>query len=270
MRYPMAPSRMTLAEHLSELFDHLQPQCVLDVAANEGHYGRQLRDIGYAGWIVSFEPVADVFQSLARTAAGDSRWLVFPLAVGSKPETRQIAVTAESQLSSFLHRSEYSANELREQGDVVRYEEVQVTTLSSWSQKHAGDVPLESPFLKVDTQGFDEEVLRGCGPLVSRLSGLQFEGSLKALYEGTPTYLEMLSRANKYGFELTGVFPIWRDSLLRIVEMDCVMVNGRHPDTGRWKPRAEREWHARENRFRDELVRAVPAGSVVAVADGAQ
>ena len=74
---------MTLAEHLSELFDRLQPQCVLDVGANEGQYGQQLRDIGYAGWIVSFEPVADVFQSLARVAAGDSRWLTFPLAVGS-------------------------------------------------------------------------------------------------------------------------------------------------------------------------------------------
>ena len=52
--------------------------------------------------------------------------------------------------------------------------------------------------------------------------------------------------------------------------MDCVMVNGRHPDAGRWKPRAEREWHARASRFRDELTRAVPEGSLVAVADGAE
>ena len=152
---------MTLAEHLSELFERLQPQCVLDVGANEGQYGRQLREIGYAGWIVSFEPVTDVFRSLDAAADGDSRWLTFQLALGNKTEVREIAVTAESQLSSFFHRSRYSAEKLGEQGDVVHYEEVEVDTLASWCRRYACEIPLDSPFLKVDTQGFDKEVLLG-------------------------------------------------------------------------------------------------------------
>jgi FkbM family methyltransferase len=48
---------------------------VLDIGANEGQYGKSLRDtIGFKGRMVSFEPLHDAFGLLKQTIAGDPLW----------------------------------------------------------------------------------------------------------------------------------------------------------------------------------------------------
>jgi FkbM family methyltransferase len=41
---------------------------VLDVGANVGQFGLSLRNRGYAGQIMSFEPVSDAFNELKKVA----------------------------------------------------------------------------------------------------------------------------------------------------------------------------------------------------------
>ena len=47
---------------------------VLDVGANEGQYGVQLRRSGYGGRIVSFEPGSEAHASVTACAAADEKW----------------------------------------------------------------------------------------------------------------------------------------------------------------------------------------------------
>ena len=54
------PGFEVLGTHLAMLFARLKINCVLDVGAHVGQYGRFLRNIGYSGHIVSFEDDQDL------------------------------------------------------------------------------------------------------------------------------------------------------------------------------------------------------------------
>lgn len=245
-------------QHLRELFGRIAPDCVLDVGANSGQYGALLRRHGYRGWIVSFEPVRSVFEDLAEGAEGDERWRMFQVALGSHAERRRIAVAEVSQLSSFRAFSRYGSDELPGASDVVHTEDVEVRTLNdSWEEFLRG-IPQARVFLKLDTQGWDLEVLEGAGEVLDRLVGLQLEASLTPIYEEVPTFAHTVEHVSRLGFDLTGIFPVSRDSLFRLIEVDCVFINSGHAAAREWR---EDTWAMLTARFRREVAVAVPAGS---------
>jgi hypothetical protein len=41
-----------------------------------------------------------------------------------------------------------------------------------------------------------------------------------------PSYLEVLEALNKRGYQMSGMFPVQQDTLLRVIEYDSVLVNG--------------------------------------------
>src|SRR6185312_9362363 len=64
----------SLAYHLKLLLSRLEIDCVIDVGAHDGEFARFLRDLGYQGEIVSFEPVKATFERLCAAFAGDPHW----------------------------------------------------------------------------------------------------------------------------------------------------------------------------------------------------
>jgi FkbM family methyltransferase len=66
---------MNYIQRQSTLMRDRQISLVLDIGANNGQYGKLLRDIiGYQGRIVSFEPLSDAYGLLKKTAASDPLW----------------------------------------------------------------------------------------------------------------------------------------------------------------------------------------------------
>jgi hypothetical protein len=58
---------------------------------------------------------------------------------------------------------------------------------------------------------------------------LRSELAVRPFYQGAPSYVESLDRLRTYGYELSGVFPLERDSDLRMIEFDCIMVRADTP-----------------------------------------
>src|SRR5262245_27620242 len=75
---------------------------VLDVGANRGQFGKLLRQLGFRGRIVSFEPLKDAFATLRRLTANDPLWECHNLALGDSDRTASINISANSYSSSFL------------------------------------------------------------------------------------------------------------------------------------------------------------------------
>jgi FkbM family methyltransferase len=215
-----------LESHLPMVLENLGINCVVDAGANCGQYARMLRRLGYAGRIVSFEPVPAVYGELKRAAAGDPEWFAHPLALGSADEKRRIHVYERSELASLLPASEYGRRASKGKASEVEQLEVSVRRLDGlWEEIGTG---LANPrvFLKMDTQGYDLEVFAGARGRLELVLGLQSELSALAVYEGMPDYVTSLAEYRRRGFEVTGFFKVFRDKQTRLLgEFDCVMIS---------------------------------------------
>lgn len=86
---------------LRQLQSH-RVSAVLDVGANSGQYARGLRGAGFAGRIVSFEPLPGPFAVLQRSASTDPLWECRRCALGDVDGTISINVAGNEGASSSV------------------------------------------------------------------------------------------------------------------------------------------------------------------------
>ena len=79
-------------------------------------------------------------------------------------------------------------------------------------------------FLKLDTQGFDLEVLKGASASLPQILGLQFEASFESIYDSTPRYGEVIEYARNQGFLPSGIYRNNPAHFPVMIEADCLMV----------------------------------------------
>lgn len=215
-----------LATHLNQLFAEFGIDCVLDVGANVGQYHDFLRNqVLYHGPIVSFEPVARNLEVLKQRARRDPSWTIEGYALGAEAGTQTINVTAETEFSSFLPPDYSKLPRVERFNTVDHAETVEVKTLDEVFLRLQDSLKFRRVYLKLDTQGYDIQVLRGGLRALPEICALQTEASLIGIYEGMPSYLDAIKFLGDHGFDVTGFFPVQRDRRLRLIECDCVTVN---------------------------------------------
>jgi FkbM family methyltransferase len=209
--------------HTKEVLEDSHVNCVLDVGANVGQYGDFVRELGYLGQIISFEPVASTFAELERHTSADSNWRAVRTALGQRTGEVSINVTRSSPLASLRTPLTDVPARLAEGIQVDRRE---TTTLRRLDEIFADYVTMSSPLvlLKLDTQGWDLEVLRGATGCLDKVVAIQSEVSVLPLYEGMPAWLESMAFIHELGFEPTGLFPVSYATGVHVVEFDCMMV----------------------------------------------
>lgn len=218
VRFPRESHR----DHLQAVFSRLAINCVLDVGAHHGAFGGLVREAGFGGLIASFEPLNGSFEVLTAETRKDPRWEVHQVAFGSRSATVDLNVARDQRFSSFRRPSPYARRAFPESA-VDRHESVEVRRLDEVFPEvvHVRDPRV---FLKIDTQGWDLEVLEGATGCLDVIQAVQSEVAVKTVYEGVATYREAIPRLNELGFELSGIYPVVRDEQLRIVELDCVFI----------------------------------------------
>ena len=214
------------ALHLRELLARLEIDCVLDVGANAGQYHDFLRDrVLYDGTIVSFEPLSRHVDALRDRSRSDRNWHVEGYALGSEEGSLEINVMVSDQFSSFLEPDHDRVGDYASLNVADHTETVAVRTLDAVLPTLQERIGFSRPYLKIDTQGFDIEVLRGARDCLSMVKALQTEASVRGIYKGMPRYTDTIRYLDECGFDITGLYPVSRDSALRLVEFDCVMIN---------------------------------------------
>jgi FkbM family methyltransferase len=191
---------------------------VLDVGANVGQFGASLRAQGYRGRIVSYEPISTVYRILAATTASDLEWDIYNFALGLKAESVTINVSVSSEFSSILP-STCAAMKYNDAATVTRTELIEVRKLDDVFPKPSGNT-----LLKIDTQGYERQVLEGGRSLLPKLKGVLMELPIVHLYQGTWQFHEAIAFMADAGFVPAQIHPVNFHSTDRVslIEVDCL------------------------------------------------
>ncbi len=176
---------------------HLDIRMVLDIGANVGQYATWLREAGYADQILSFEPLSQAYAALAQRASNDPKWRAFHMAIGAADGEAEINVAANSESSSLLAMTD-AHTRAAPSSQYVSTERVSVRTLETAVKDLLP--PGVRTLLKMDTQGYEESVIRGAGKILERVDLIECELSLTTLYEGQRLLPGMIERLDSAGF----------------------------------------------------------------------
>jgi FkbM family methyltransferase len=169
------------AARMQQLLDYHKIDLVLDVGANVGQYAKSLRDLGYSGRIVSFEPLSSAYSQLKTASKKDPLWEIAPqTAIGNQEGEIIINIAGNSQSSSALPMLDahvQSAPESAYSGS----ETVKLSRLDTLAKDYIKS-ETKSIFLKIDVQGLEKQVLEGATAILPLVKGIKLELSLVPLY----------------------------------------------------------------------------------------
>jgi FkbM family methyltransferase len=188
-----------LARHIQRL----DVVTVLDVGANIGQFYFELKVAGFDGHVISFEPLPDAHQQLMSISSKEPNWRIYDrIALGSTEEFTKINVANNSASSSIRPQTELMKQNAPYANKVSQVD-ITVTTLD----KVMNSIPLSNCALKIDTQGYELEVLKGSSKLLERVKLVSLELSLVELYEGQAKYYHIDEYLRSHGFKLIDLYP---------------------------------------------------------------
>lgn len=182
-----------------KLIEYKDISLVLDVGANTGQYVSSLRQQGYDGKILSFEPLADEFARLSEIASKDSNWKCKQIALGSYNGLCEINRAGNSYSSSILPMLDRHVQNAPDSGYIGK-ETVSISRLDSLAKDTIGEN--ERIYLKIDTQGYEMEVLKGAERILSKVEAIELELTVVPLYDRQVLYQQLIQYMDIMGFDL--------------------------------------------------------------------
>lgn len=178
---------------------------LIDVGANEGQFGMMMRNYGFRGHMISFEPLPDAHAILSAEAAKHAPWTV----------ARRCAVGERNGMTTLNVASNLASSSIRMMGDLhhkaapgihmVGQIETPLQTLDAALEQNEFDAM--GAVLKIDTQGYEKQVLDGAPETLAKIKGLQIELSLDQVYVGQEDWFYFLDVTRNYGFKLWNLAP---------------------------------------------------------------
>lgn len=183
---------------------------VFDVGANTGQFAQEVLDSEFAGRIVSFEPLSSAHSILLSKSEPIANWRVHPrAAIGDVNGVVEIKISENSVSSSLLPILNSHITSAPE-SKVIGTELVPLVRLDDVAFEYLRGARFV--LLKIDTQGFEWQVLDGANGLLSHIAAVQLELSLVPLYDGQHSWREHIDRMDALGFQLYFTYPAFTDA----------------------------------------------------------
>ena len=207
----------------NQLLHTYKVDVVLDVGANIGQYASELREHGFGGHIVSFEPLGNAFAQLAKAATSDGNWSVEQVALLNRNDDSLPMNVSENLVSSSTRAMLPRHLEAAPTSATTSTEHVKARTLDAVFRSHVEQG--RSAYLKIDVQGAERDVLSGAGQSLDDIVGIELEIPLVHLYENDMLLPETLSVLDGLGFSPAWINPgLIEYSSGRLLQCDGIFI----------------------------------------------
>ena len=197
LRFGIAPSH----EHRAMLQGLGLLNTIIDVGANVGQFALLALRVQPNAHIYSFEPLPNAADRFDAVIAGDPRVTLHRVALGAQEATLPIHVTSRADSSSLLIPALQSI--IYPGTHQVMTQDVRVLPLDSILSK---DDLVGSALLKIDVQGYEQQVLAGCENNLQSFDWIFVELSFVELYSGQALAPAVQIWLAERGFNLAGVY----------------------------------------------------------------
>lgn len=182
-----------------KIFKHLKIDVLFDVGAKIGQYAYGIRNTGFQGEIVSFEPQITAFNKMEYLSKNDKMWKIRNYGLGSENKILEINLSSNSVSSSILENVDI-LTEICPETEYIEKEKIEIKRLDSIIDEFCDNKT--NVFVKIDTQGYEFEMIEGCKGCLDRIIGFQLELFFMELYKGVKTFLEKFLYMKNLGYEL--------------------------------------------------------------------
>ena len=150
-------------ELMTYLYSYLPHRRAVDIGANRGDISSRLLQAGYQ--VYAFEPFPPVIDKLKNRLGNNPNFQLFPLAIGSENQTQELHIaTDETPDNTYQDASFYSSLTKHSLSEGLVFTDTIPVTVKTLASLHDGEeLPKDIGLVKIDTEGFDLEVIKGMG-----------------------------------------------------------------------------------------------------------
>ena len=178
---------------------------IIDVGANNGQFAEEIFKNGFNGYVLSFEPLKIEHSNLLdkKIKMKKYNWEIAErCGLGASEKKLEINISGMRQSSSILNISEIHTSLYPKSANIDK-EKISIFPLDNFYNKITN--MKKNILVKIDTQGYELEILKGAKKTLDYINAIYVEVSLVELYKNQPLFDEILGYVKKAGFSVWSV-----------------------------------------------------------------
>lgn len=203
------------------VLSNLSPATIVDVGANVGQFSLMASQLHPEARIFAFEPIPRAADRFEKVFAGNRHVSLMRCAIGDIHRTDVLHLSARDDSSSLLPISDLQTSMHPETVEIGQLK-VEVKRID----QILTEADIANPaLLKIDVQGTELDVIKGCTSLLQRFDHIYVELSFVEFYSGQPLCHQVITYLAERQFTLSGVYNLATNSAGVTVQADFLFSN---------------------------------------------